>query len=304
MMVNLLKQEALAHGDRLQIITADCLHNLKTDIELFRKNKDLNDFQKWITDHMYNLEAPALEFTIKSIIIVANPHPSYAKVEFVKQGKKFNFLSLVVSDLNRTEKYLKDYLAPKDYHIESASNLPLKRLAVSSGLAIYGKNNICYIEGMGSFFSLYAYFSDIQCDNDDWLEMRHDDRCNECKICLKNCPTKAIKEDRFLIDNTRCLSFFNESPGEFPEWIPISVHHCLYDCLKCQIHCPMNRDYVNNVLGTVRFNEDETDMLLSGRPLNAYTPALKQKAEILGLCQWIDAIPRNLKVLLEASGKS
>ncbi|MBN1873490.1 MAG: 4Fe-4S binding protein [Anaerolineae bacterium] len=151
---------------------------------------------------------------------------------------------------------------------------------------------------MGSFFSFVAYFSDIPCDNDDWVEIRQADVCTHCRICFNNCPTGAIREDRFLIDNERCLSYFNENAGEFPEWIPLSAHHCLYDCLKCQINCPMNKEYVNNVIGPIRFSEDETDRLLSGSPFDTYPPDLKQKSKKLGLHQWPAGIPRNLSILL------
>ena len=36
----------------------------------------------------------------------------------------------------------------------------MKLAAVRSGLAQYGRNNICYVEGMGSFFSFHAYLTD------------------------------------------------------------------------------------------------------------------------------------------------
>lgn len=301
-MVHLLKQEALLHGDKLQILSIKRVQNLKNEIELFKKNEDLNGFQKWIVNNLYKFEAPTAEFIIKSIIVIAVPFPSYAIVEFMRQGKGYNFVSLAISDFDITEKYLNDFLRPINYHIKSAPNLPLKRLAAKCGLAVYGRNNICYVEGMGSYLSFGAYFSDIPCnDNDDWTEMRQADICTNCKICFNNCPTGAIRGERFLIDNERCLSYFNESPGEFPEWLPLSVHHCLYDCLKCQINCPMNKKYENNVIGPIRFSEDETDLILSGSPFDAFSPALKQKSKILGLNKWLDAIPRNLKILFELS---
>ena len=42
--------------------------------------------------------------------------------------------------------------------------LPLKTLAVRSGLAKYGRNNISYVPGLGSFHQLAAFFSDLPCD--------------------------------------------------------------------------------------------------------------------------------------------
>lgn len=303
-MIELLRQEALEHGDKLQVIPIKRLQSIKKEIEAFKEKEDLNGFQKWIVNDLYKFDVPTAGFAIRSMVLVAVPHPSYAQVEFVRQGKKYNFVSLVMSDLDRTERYLSDFLAPRNCHTRSASGLPLKRLAVKSGLAVYGRNNICYVEEMGSFFSLVAYFSDIPCDRDNWMEMRQADRCTNCRVCFNSCPTGAIRDDRFLIDNERCLSYFNEGPGEFPAWIPLSAHHCLYDCLKCQISCPMNKEYVNNVIGPIEFNEDETDLLLSGSPFDQFSPDLKQKSTKLGLYQWPDAIPRNLRTLLEASDRA
>ncbi len=53
--------------------------------------------------------------------------------------------------------------------------------------------------------------------------------------------------DRFLIDNTRCLTYLNEVGKEydgFPEWAPPSAHHTAYGCSRCLEVCPENRAYI------------------------------------------------------------
>jgi len=172
---------------------------------------------------------------------------------------------------------------------------------VRSGLAEYGRNNVCYVDGMGSFLTLVAYLSDVPCIDDNWYEVRQMDNCNDCTACLKNCPTEAILKDRFLINNERCLSYFNESSRDFPEWLPKSVHHCIYDCLMCQNICPKNKDYINNVIGPIEFDEAETNLLLSGKPIKEFPSNLKKKVRFLGMDEWIKAIPRNIKILLESN---
>jgi len=300
-MVDSLKQWAAVHGDKLQIVPIRRLQDMKIELEAFREKEELNGFQKWIIHNLYRFDLPSAGFPIRSMIIIAIPHPFYARVEFVWQVKNYHCLSLVMSDFDTTEKYLNDFLGTTNHHLLPASNLPLKRLAVKSGLAVYGRNNICYVEGMGSVFSLAGYYSDVKCDDGDWMELRQSDRCTHCWACVNHCPTEAIRKDRFLINNERCLSNLNEGPGEFPEWLPKSVHHCLYDCLKCQIICPMNKAYLDNIIGPIQFSEDETEMLLSGGPSDAFPPALKQKSKLLGLDQWLGNIPRNLKVLFVLS---
>jgi epoxyqueuosine reductase len=195
------------------------------------------------------------------------------------------------------KEYLLRLLEPEGYHLEGAPWLPLKRLAVQSGLALYGRNNITYVEGMGSFFGLAAYYSDLACPAGEWHDVRQMDACAGCAICVDNCPTGAILPERFLIDNERCLSYLNEVPGEFPAWLSPSAHHCLYDCLRCQEICPQNAGYVDHVIGPIEFDERETDLLLASAPLAELPDDLKERVVLLGLDEWWGAIPRNLRVL-------
>ncbi|MDP4093209.1 MAG: 4Fe-4S double cluster binding domain-containing protein [Bacillota bacterium] len=298
-MVNILKQEALLHGDRLEILPVERLQDLKGEIDVFENSEKLNNFQKWIVNRLYNFTLPGGGFTVKSIILAAIPHPAYAKVQFAKNGVKYDLLSLVRSDFESNEKYLHEFITERGYNIKAAPNLPMKRLAVKCGLAVYGRNNITYVDGMGSYFSFTAYYTDLPCETDNWVRIQHAEICDKCKICFNNCPTGAIRKNRFLIDNEKCLSYLNENAGDFPEWLPVSVHHCVYDCLKCQIPCPMNRPYKDNVLESIKFNEDETDMLLNGVNFDEFPSEMKLKVKMLGMDEWIDAIPRNLKVLLD-----
>lgn len=303
-MIKALKQEAMVYGNKLQVVPIEHLERIKNEIELFKKNEELNGFHEWIMSNLYCFDLPNVDFSINSIILVAVPHPAYAKLEFERQGKKYNALGLVASDSDNTYKYLNDFLEPKNFHMKYVDNIPMKKLAAQCGLAVYGRNNICYIEGMGSNFSLNAYYSDLPCENGELMQMQNAETCANCSSCVDNCPTGAIRVDRFLIDNNKCLSYFNEGGGEFPEWIPKSAHHCIYDCLKCQTICPMNKEHVSNFIGPIKFSEEETNMLLDGRTLNEYSDEFIQKAKMLGLTQWPDVlkvIPRNLRVLFEMS---
>ena len=67
--------------------------------------------------------------------------------------------------------------------------LPLKAPAVPSGLAEYGRSNLRYVSGIGSFLQLVGAFSDLSCDDDPWREPKAPDRCESCVTCLRRCPT-------------------------------------------------------------------------------------------------------------------
>lgn len=290
---------AIEHGDRLKVISIERLKELKEIVENYKDQEELNDFQKWILNELYQFEVPVEDFKINSIILVAINHPFYAKVDFLKEGKKKTFLSLVRSDFNKIEEYLRKFVKESGYFIKVAKNLPMKRLGSHSGLAKYGRNNITYIDGLGSNFSYAAYFSDMKCEEDTWGKVENAVACNKCNLCVKNCPTEAIIKDRFLIDNQKYLSFINETPGAFPAWIPITAHHALYDCLICQSTCPMNYKQVDNIIESISFTEEETNMLLDGNPIDTFSKELKTKVYMLGIDEWNEAIPRNLKTLFE-----
>lgn len=301
-MINELEQLAILHGDRLKVIPIDRLKELKKIIDEFKETEELNDFQKWIVNSLYQFEVPDKSLQVNSIILMAVHHPFYAKVQFQKDGNTKTFLSLVWPDFQAAENYLVQYLKEQGYFLKPADALPLKRLGAHSGLAKYGRNNITYVEGLGSNFSYAAYYSDLICEQDTWGDALTAELCSKCTRCIENCPTGAIREDRFLINNQRCLSAINEVPGEFPDWLPKTVHHTLYDCLICQRVCPMNMQQIDQSLEGISFTEEETAMLLEGKPFEAFSKETQDKMSCLGMFNWFQAIPRNLKMLFEQSG--
>jgi epoxyqueuosine reductase len=305
-MIELLKQEILKHGDNSKIVPLNRLQNIKQDIEDLKGTGFLNNFQKFIVNDLYMLELPDTDFEICSIIIVASPSPSLAKITFNWKGKRIPLMlpaGYIYKEMMppNIEQYLNEFLGPRGYHIKHAPKLPRKLLAVRSGLGVYGRNNICYIEGMGSSLILAPYFSDIPCLEESWHDIQQMDLCKTCKACLSNCPTGAIADERFLINNERCLTYFNEAGGEwdFPEWMDPSSHNCIYGCMKCQVICPKNKEYMDNIIEPVEFTEKETLILLEGKPLEQFSEELKQKIKELEMFNYLGALPRNLKVLLD-----
>jgi epoxyqueuosine reductase len=303
-MVESLKREIAQHADQAAFVPIHRLQNLRQDIEALKGRADLNNFQRYIINDLYSLDVPETDFEIRSILLVAAPSPSTINLLFTRAGKRIPVL-LPASYADkakspaRIEDYLKAFLNPRGYHIRYAPQLPHKLLAVRSGLGRYGRNNICYVEGMGSFLNLAPYFSDIPCMEDAWQDIRQMDRCNTCRACLQNCPTAAIMPTRFLINNERCLTYFNEAGAEwdFPEWIDPSSHHTLYGCLRCQTVCPINEPYLKPKKDPVEFSEEETAFLLEGKPFELFPENLKQKVQTLDMMSYLGAIPRNLRVL-------
>jgi len=188
---------------------------------------------------------------------------------------------------------------------ETLGRYHLKLSAVRSGLGRYGRNNICYVDGMGSFLNLRAYLTDYCFAEDCWQELQMLDLCQDCLICRKNCPGGAIQTDRFTLDAGRCISLYNEVEGILPEWIPAQAHNAIFGCMKCQAPCPANRAAMQQVVQLEDFSEEETGQLISGELDEKALHAVSQKLRIPYLVDYpetVQVISRNIKALLDVVG--
>jgi epoxyqueuosine reductase len=176
--------------------------------------------------------------------------------------------------------------------------LPLKQLAVRSGLGQYGRNNICYVSGMGSFLQLVAVYSDLPWKAEDWRDPVMMEECEGCDLCRRACPTGAISSDRFLLRGERCLVYHNEKAGDvpFPAWLAPSWHNCVIGCMHCQRVCPLNKDFLEWTGVEEEFSAMETALLLSGGPPETVPAKTLKKLQRLSLVEDLDKLPRNLAV--------
>jgi len=298
-------EELLLHlaerGYQGRIVSIQHLRDLQEEIE-GRYRQGLFD------EEFYQEELAWFDFRIPdslpeatSLIVVAVPRPQSQAV-FTWNGKS---RSLIIPPtyvaFEETRKRVEDLLAgildTKGYHVARTA-LPLKLLAVRSGLGLYGRNNICYVPGMGSFLQLVAVYSDLPCQKNNWREAQMMESCQNCHACRLDCPTGAIPSDRFLLRAERCIVFYNEKAGDipFPAWIDPSWHNCLVGCLHCQRVCPQNRDFLQWIGGNEEFSQEETALLLKGVSHDRLPAATVRKLEQLDLIKFLDSLPRNLGV--------
>jgi epoxyqueuosine reductase len=204
--------------------------------------------------------------------------------------------------MNEVKNLLNKILEPSGYNIEYA-RVPQKTLAVLVGLAEYGRNNITYLPGSGSFHRLTTFYSDFPYDKENWQELRYMDLCEECSACTRNCPTGAIPTDRFLLRVEKCLTYHNEHPGDvpFPDWIDSSWHNCLVGCMRCQTICPANKKVIKWIEPGPSFSEEETQLLVSGKTMEELPEETRIKIKKHDLEAYLYVYPRNLGVILERS---
>lgn len=287
-------------GYRCRITSVQHLKDLCEEINA-RNNQGLLDrdfYRKQLTFFSFKLPENLPE--AKSLIVVTVPQPQI-QVIFNWKGKAqplilpptyLHYPNRMVQDL------LSDILEQQGYHA-TPSLLPEKLLAARAGLCFYGKNNVCYAPGMGSFHRPMAFYSDLPPLEDNWQESIMLEDCENCSACVNACPTGAIIPDRFLIRAERCLTFVNESPGDFPDWLNPSWNECLVGCLRCQRVCPQNRDFLDWIQPGAEFSEEETASLLNGVPFEKLPAETVKKLERLDMMGYHDVLPRNLRVLLK-----
>ena len=295
---------------KFKTISVKHLPELQDDIDKLRSEGKLSDneiYRSYIDSKKFKV--PENLPDAKCIIILA----IFTKLGLVNlhlNGKKHELMiPPQYYDDELTYEGIKDVVMTEiikepGYKTELATKLHLKLLAVRSGLGKYGRNNICYVDEMGSLIKLIAYFTDYKFKEDNWAEIKMMDLCKNCKICMNNCPTNAISttpEDNFVINAGRCITLYNEIAGEFPDWIPSDAHNALKGCMRCQLTCPGNGEAIKKPERFDDITEEEIKRILEGNVDENLLSALSDRIKMFSHSNAEKAFPsfkRNLKVLL------
>jgi epoxyqueuosine reductase len=238
-------------------------------------SKRLSDTWRFYTES--NTDFPEAQ----TIIIIAIPQP-IVRIVFQWQGAER--LAEIApgyfyrADEIRAEDILKNTLSASGYKVMKA-HLALKTLAVRSGLAEYGKNNIVYVPRMGSFLRLVAFYTDCPCEEDSWGGYRVMAGCSDCLLCRNNCPTGSISAERFLIYAETCIGFLSQKQPDFPYWVRLQPEWSggLVGCMRCQLVCPVNKPYIDNIRKGPIFSEEETDLIWNETPLDRLPRETREK---------------------------
>ncbi len=287
-------------GFQGKIVSIAHLNELQKEIEAHHK-KGLLD------EELYDAYLASFDFEChlkladaRSLIIVSAPQPQI-QVTFVREDTSYPVIIPPTYNFSADDQVadlLKAYLEPQGYQLRKV-RLPEKLLAVRSGLAQYGKNNITYVKGMGSFHRPVVFISDFPCEADSWGEPKVIVQCEKCSACMKACPTDAIGSDRFLLHAERCLTFHNERANDFPEWLSPSWHNSLVGCMICQKVCPANKDVAKWIDAGAAFDREETALILSAVSDDRLPHETFAKLKKMDMMEYYDVLGRNLRTLIE-----
>ncbi|UCG91000.1 MAG: epoxyqueuosine reductase [candidate division WOR-3 bacterium] len=304
-----LQQKLTNTGFKSSVVSVRRLPDIRRDFENLIKEGILNkDFYDEIVSRYelrWNFEPAVSSPSAESVIITAVQQPKVS-LEFENAGKKY-YAVIPPTYIHETDQEVLDVMSPfleKHGYKACAAVLPSKLLAVRSGLAQYGRNNITYIEDWGSYYRLRAFFSDMPCADDKWQEPVAMELCRKCTTCIKKCPTRAISQDRFLVNAGKCLTFFNEASYDFPEWLDPGWHNCIIGCMICQDVCPANKDHTAWIMPGGDFSEKETSMILDGVSKDKLPAEISEKLQKVNMLESYDLLQRNLGALIRKKQRS
>lgn len=290
-----------------RIISVSHFKELQEDIILLKRANLLCDqeiFQNILKDMRFELPQDFPE--ARSVIVMAvlsrpmyvNFHLNGVVHEIILPHQYYD--DGLTMDMIKNE-IAKNVLPEPCHRLERGVNLHLKLLAVRSGLGKYGRNNIFYAKGLGSFLALHALLTDYEFKEDNWQELSMLEMCENCTICRKQCPTGAIRDYPFIIDVGKCLSLYNENERDLPDWIPATTHNALVGCMRCQITCPANREALKYIGRFEDIQESETRQFLSGDPEDTVLRSIGKKLKIRHMVEskeGYNLLRRNLSLLL------
>lgn len=188
-----------------------------------------------------------------SVIVALFPYrlEEYGERNISKYAVVPDYHRVCTEKLDRVCEGLKK-LYPENSFVCFADNSPIREAVAArlAGLGVIGKNGLLINKTYGS----YVFIAEIVTDLELTKSAPCTDTCLECDLCVKSCPSGAIKEGK--VEEQSCLSYITQKKGILTEKEQKLVKKggIVWGCDVCSDVCPMNKNTL-----TTNITEFQTD---------------------------------------------
>jgi len=163
--------------------------------------------------------------------------PAAPKISKYAYGKDYHFV--LKNKLKTLLNFIRTEIGEVDGRCFVDSAPVLERdWAKKTGAGWIGKNTLLINPKKGSYFFLAELIIDLALVYDHPIK----DYCGRCTRCIDACPTEAISPKGYVVDGSKCISYFTI---ELKEAIPVEykgkLDNWMFGCDICQEVCPWNR---------------------------------------------------------------
>jgi epoxyqueuosine reductase len=271
------------------------------------KSKTFPLFTKWLSEGY----AGEMSYLSRNTHIRANPRD-------IMPDTKTVIIAVANYPCVENGNYISGYAMGSDYHIVLREKLKLlaekiqskikfrlhsrvcidsapvleRELAVRAGLGWIGKQSCLVHPQFGCCIFLSELFVNIDIKPTNMIA----EQCKDCTICLRNCPTGAIRKNR-TIDARKCISYLTtEYKGSIPEKIRPKIGSSLFGCDRCTASCPFNKTHKRIIMPEFR---DKRLLITPEEFLTMNESAFKKKFQNTALLRTgLQTMQRNAAVVL------
>ena len=163
--------------------------------------------------------------------------PTAPKISKYAYGKDYHFV--IKHKLKDLLKFIQEKVGEVNGRCFVDSAPVLERdWAKRSGTGWIGKNTLLINPKQGSYFFLAELIVDLDLEYDGPMK----DYCGRCTRCIDACPTEAISPEGYVVDGSKCISYFTiELKESIPEEYKDQFENWAFGCDICQDVCPWNR---------------------------------------------------------------